>query len=213
MQNGWREIQGNIWECSACEGNPNVELNIRQQTDSSLTAPRLLVVAVAPPHLPDISHKVAAKSVTNNSVDRLRMFLEDALEVPWEELQSRGLIVLHAVKCAIIPNELGFQNPSPAIVDTCAPRHLALEFDILRPPIVLALGSTARRAICKMPDCHKPHAIKLSGPPEGEHTVPYKGRFFKLIVTRFPRGAGKRQARIDLNKAATLAGILGTRNT
>jgi len=213
MQNGWREIQGNIWECSACEGNPKVERNIRQQTDPSLTAPQLLIVAVAPPYLPAISYKVAAKSVTNNSVDGLRKFLEDALDLPWEQLQSRGLIVLHAVKCAIIPNELGFQNPSPGIVDACAPRHLALEFDILRPPIVLALGSAARRAIFKMPDCHKSHGIKLSGPPEGEHNVPYKGTFFKLIVTRFPRGAGKHQAKIDLTKAAALAGISRTRNT
>ena len=213
MQNGWRVIQETIWNCSACEGNPKVELNIRQQTDSSSTAPQLLVVAVAPPYLPAISHKLAAKSVTNNSVDGLRKFLESALDLPWEQLQSRGLIVLHAVKCAIIPNEHGFQNPSPGIVDACAPRHLALEFDILRPPIVLALGSAARRAIFKMPDCHKSPAIKFSGPPEGEHNVPYKGSFFKLIVTRFPRAAGEHQARIDLNKAAALAGILGTRNT
>ena len=86
MQNGWRVIQGNIWNCSACEGNPKVELKIRQQTDSSLTAPQLLVVAVAPPYLPAISHKVAAKSVTNNSVDglsRLRKNYCGTVEIQW----------------------------------------------------------------------------------------------------------------------------------
>ena len=62
MQNGWRVIQETIWNCSACGGNPKVERNIRQQTDSSLTAPQLLVVSVAPPYLPAISHKVAEKA-------------------------------------------------------------------------------------------------------------------------------------------------------
>ena len=213
MKNGWREIQDDIWNCFACEGNPKVERNIRQQTESSLIAPQLLVVAVAPPYLPSIRHKVAAQSVTNNSDDGLRKFLEGALELPWEHLRSRGLIVLHAVKCAIIPNEHGFQNPSSSIVDTCAPRHLAMEFDILRPPIVLALGTAARRAVLKMPDWHNSQTIKLSGPPEGQHDLSYKGSSFKLIVTRFPRGTGRHQATIDLKKAAALAGILGARNT
>lgn len=207
MQNEWREIQEAIWNCAVCDGDQKVERNIRQQTDMPLTTPRLLVVAVAPPYSSKVRHKTIAKSVTNDPEDRLRQFLVSALQLPWQQLLSRHLFILHAVKCAITPNEQGNQNPSSAVVDACASRHLACEFNLLRPAIVLCLGIAAKRAILKMPGFQKADGLKLSGPPEGEYDVSSNGHSLRLIITRFPRGAGKQQAAIDLRKAAALVGI------
>jgi hypothetical protein len=207
MHNEWREIQKLIWNCSVCEGDPKVEWNIRQQTEAPLTMPRLLVIAVAPPYSSGIPQKTIAKSVTNSVDDRLRKFLEGVFQRQWQDLLSSGAFVLHAVKCAIPRTERGNQNPHSSVVDACASRHLAREFDILRPPIVLCLGIAARRAVFKMPGFRKLKGGKLSGPPEGDHDVSFNGHFFRLIVTRFPRGEGKQQAASDLQKAAKLSGI------
>jgi fido (protein-threonine AMPylation protein) len=69
-------------------------LNVRQQTRAFLASPRLLIISLAPP-FEQVIVKTKAKSTTNNPEDKLRRFLESALRLPWTELTSRRLAVLH----------------------------------------------------------------------------------------------------------------------
>ena len=127
----WRRIQKAVWDCAVCAGNPRVEMNLRQQTDVPMVPPKLLIVALAPPFAA-VAERRAARSVTNNPEDPLRRFLEASLGSPWEILCARGLAVLHAVKCGIVPTPEGFQNPPREIVDACASNHLAAELGEVR---------------------------------------------------------------------------------
>jgi uracil-DNA glycosylase len=208
MHEEWITIQDEIWNCTKCTGHPRVELNIRQQTDVGHNPAKLLVVAVAPPFCTGVRQKEPARSITNWSEDMLRKFVENALALTWDTLRSRGLFVLHAVKCAIVPDEDGFQNPPSGIVDVCAQRHFVKEFIALNPPIVLVLGSAARRAVLKMLDCERPAGLRLSGSLQGQYKVRHNDHDFELFVTKFPRAVGRRQAQADLKAAATRSGLI-----
>lgn len=159
--NSWEEIQREIWNCSVCEGKSGVELRIRQQTKALSGQTKLLVVAVAPPFQLNVPRKVIARSVTNSPDDPLRQFLQKVFGSSWDNLAAQGLGVIHAVKCAVTPNEEGFQNPSLEMIDICAPRHFAQEFIRLKPPVVIALGGAARRAIMRVPGCGRPNGLTL----------------------------------------------------
>ena len=128
----WCKIQKAIWACEVCEGHARVETLIRQQTPRPTIKAKLLVVGVAPPWAKGFKKKIVANSATNNSEDLLRIFLEEALGMPWDDLCCRGLVFLHAVKCAIRPNAQGFQNPPTKVVNDCASRHFTREFEAVK---------------------------------------------------------------------------------
>jgi len=204
----WNKIQTNIWECEECRADPRIELRLRQWTDPPITKPvRLLVVAVAPPFEPGVIEKTKAKSATNDPRDNLRLFVEEALHTSWAELLSRGLLLLHSVKCAIIPDSMGFQNPQRRVVDLCATEHLAKEIEIVRPAVVLALGGAARRAVARSLGDYKPTGLRVTGPLAGTFLTEAAGRKMQIFVTRHIRGAGRVVAAKALCQAAELAGV------
>ena len=66
---------------------------------------KLLVVSLAPPFIEGVTVKTEAQSVSNNPEDHLRQFLQNVLRQPWRDVLAAGVIVLHAVKCGIIPTD------------------------------------------------------------------------------------------------------------
>jgi hypothetical protein len=207
----WATIQGQSWTCNACHRHSRVELNVRQQTDPPGTKPKLLVVAVAPPHPEEVPReKTRASSATNDPGDVLRSFLQETLRSDWADLTARGLLLLHAVKCAIRPDMAGFQNPPIAVVDKCAPQHFATELAEIRPGVVVPLGDRAYRALVR---ALPPGTLQLSRPP-GE-ALPGQAGFrvqtatqdFILLKSPFPRAAGREGARAVLARAAAVVAL------
>jgi uracil-DNA glycosylase len=143
----WEGLQRAIWDCATCDSDVRVASNIRQQTEAPFNACKLLIVSLAPPFVEHVSAKQRAKSVTNDPADRLRRFLVDVLG-PWDVLAGQGLVVLHAVKCAMRPAG-GFQNPPADVVDVCASVHLAGELRGIRPRVIVTLGDRAYRALLR----------------------------------------------------------------
>jgi hypothetical protein len=86
--------------------------------------------------------------------------------------------------------------------------HLRDELHIARPAVILALGSTARRAVARYLDQDKPKDFRVSGPLNGEFVVDMAEQMTRIIVTKFIRGGGKSVAGSELRRAAKLAGIL-----
>lgn len=132
----------------------------------------------------------------------------------WACLRQSGLAVLHAVKCGIRPTPEGFQNPPRCVVDTCAPRHLALELAHLAPAVVLTLGDMPYRAVVRAVQSDmRIRALKFTNPPlearpgADGFTVETGDRSFTLLTSRFPRGRGRNEARGVLRQAATKAGL------
>jgi hypothetical protein len=145
----WDETQQAIWDCRPECKTERVVSNIRQQTDKPKLA-KLLIVAIAPPFMPGVSAQTKALSVTTDPEDRLRRFLvRDAFGLSWQELIDCGLSVLHGVKCGIVPDKYGSQNPPYTVVDVCAPRHFADEFHLLRPSVVVTLGKMPYRGLVR----------------------------------------------------------------
>jgi len=213
----WKEIQKQIWDCENCLAHPRVAIKIRQQTMPPTMSVSLLLVGLAPPHENGASVRKVAKSATNNPLDNLRLFVEETLAQPWETLASKGLFLIHAVKCAISSNAGGSQNPPRPVVDCCNPVGFAPEFQLLQPSRVVALGDMARRAILRTPDVIMPHKVKLTTTldslqklwPEG---IPCKlcDKPFVLHPARFPRTAVQRaEAAFVIRTAAQLAGLTG----
>lgn len=206
----WAEVQQAIWDCTACRERPRVELALRQQTPAP-GATKLLVVAIAPPFKEGVSARTRALSVHNNPADKLRRFLEGALQSTWEDLAGNGLTVLHAVKCAIRPKD-GFQNPPTDVIDACVPRHLAKEFSEIRPAVVITLGHAPYRAVLKMPGCDA-RGLMLSrlparaGSEATEHTLRFGVQPFVLIASDFPRLPKAQQVARDIRRAAVRAGL------
>ena len=208
-QEEWEEIQKRIWMCNNCVAYPRVERNLRQQTEVPTERPvRLLIVAVAPPFEPGKVCKTKAMSATNNPRDKLRLFVEESLQLSWPELVRRGLFLLHPVKCAIIPNSDGYQNPENKVVDACVSDHLINEIRMTRPPIILALGGTARRAVARSLGDYKTTGLRVTGPLSGTFLTETEGRKWQIIVTRHIRGTGRKVARKALCQAAELAGVM-----
>lgn len=207
MSTCWEQIQRDIWECDACENLARVQLTIRQQTDPPRTAVKLLVIGIAPPFQSNISGKTPAKSATSDPTDNLRQFLTKTFGHSWEFLINEGLFVLHAAKCAIQPKDR-HQNPPREVVDNCAPRHLTREVLELKPQYVVTLGERARRAVLKIPHCHKPPGIKLSGDLlQGPWQMTLKDFEFTLFVSPFFSQDPANAQRI-LKQAAQLAEVI-----
>ena len=217
---GWQEIQERIWQCEACCEDPRVETNIRQQTEQPTVRTKVLVISLAPPFVEGVKEKTKAASATTSADDKLRLFLEGALRADWQTLTGSGVILLHTVKCAIVPVGGGFQNPPSKVVDRCAPVHLAAELRVARPTVVVTFGRMAYRAFClasrQLGPGMSPAELKLSVPPKraqpGEegHPVDLLGQTAVLFASAFPRGRGRREAIEVVRRAVTAAGIVRT---
>lgn len=211
-----RVLQSDIWACERCADDPRVETRLRQQTAIFPTQTLLLVVATAPPIGQGTDQKVAALSIHSDPRDRLRLFLERTLSTPWNQLVSNGLAVLHAVKCAIVPKERDerrHQNPPRGVVSKCVPPHFYKEFWELRPPVVLTLGMSARLATRIACGPAAPRSLTLPLKKlDGDDLLRITARdlTFSLVVSAHP-SADPRRAGRDLLRAATIAGVLGTR--
>lgn len=212
----WDKAQRDIWECEACRGHPRVAIRIRQQTLAPKNPVALLLVGLAPPHEEGVCARKIAKSATNDPADNLRLFVEGALAQQWEDLAAKGLFLIHAVKCAIVPNAAGSQDPPRRVVDCCGPVGFAPEFQLLRPPRVVTLGDMARRAVLRHPRVAVPTGVGLSTKlgvleeswPQG---IPCKlgDEPFTLHPARFPRTAvTKKAAAVVIKKAAGLATLV-----
>ena len=212
----WERIQTEIWDCEKCATNARVARNIRQWTVSPNISVSLLLVGLAPPHQDSIWVRKVAKSATNDPSDNVRSFVEETLAQPWDELTGKGLFLIHAVKCAIVPNADGSQDPPPPVVDCCNPVGFAPEFRSLRPPRVVTLGDMARRAVLKTRGVIVPRQVKLTTKlgllqelwPEG---IPCKlgDAPFIFHPARFSRTAAmKVAAAVVLRKAAQIAALI-----
>lgn len=209
----WQAIQYRIWTCEACKGHTRVQLNIRQQTPAPDTAVALLFVGAAPPDQDSPVVRTFAKSATNDPGDNLRGFIEGAMVSRWDDLIAKGVFLIHAVKCAIVPDEEGFQNPPKEVIDRCCPVGFADELVLLRPARDVALGGAARRAILKHSSVTAPRGVGVSKTlgqlqeswPQG---VPCRlgGTEFTLHPAPFPRSAAaRRKAAVVIREAVRLA--------
>ena len=161
--------------------------------------------------------KIPAKSATNNAADNLRsLFILETLHLSWNELLTRGLFLVHSVKCAIIPED-HHQNPPDDVVDTCAPRHFGEELKFIQPPRIVAFGKASCRALLKVPGMTVPRELRISKSvttlaeqTKGGLEVQADGWKFRLHVSPFPLAAGQRVplAMEVLQEAAQLSGIL-----
>lgn len=212
----WQAIQERIWACEACKGHARVEINMRQQTLDPSMATTLLFIGVAPPDQGNPTVRTVAKSATNDPGDNLRKFIEAAVIVRWDDLIAKGAFLIHAVKCAIAPDEEGFQNPPNEVVDRCCSVGFSDELQLLRPARIVALGGAARRAVLKHPSITAPRGVGVSKTlekleeswPQG---IPCKlgGDEFTLHPAPFPRSAAaKQKAAVIIREAARLAGIV-----
>lgn len=211
----WPAIQERVWACEACKDHARVAINVRQQTPVPTTPIALLFVGVAPPDQGSPAVRTAAKSATNDPEDNLRKFIEAATASRWADLIAEHVFLIHAVKCAIVPDEEGFQNPPNEVVDRCRPVGFADELLALRPTRIVALGGAPRRAILKHPSVTAPAGVSVSKTleklreawPKG---IPCKlgGTEFTLHPAPFPRSAGaKRDATVIIREVARLAGL------
>jgi hypothetical protein len=140
-----------------------------------------------------VDEKVKAASVPTDGNDRLRAFLTKTLQGDWAALIGRGVAVLHAVQCAIVPksreeDERQHQNPPRRVVTRCAPPHFAEEFREVKAPVVVTLGTAALHAVRIA--CGKSAPSFLGLPlseftDEDVFTMPFGDRTFQ---PRFRRG-------------------------
>ena len=184
----WRDIQCGVWRFDACHD----------------------VISLAPPYAANVVAKTKAASATGSESDKLRMFLEEAFNDSWQAITDRGVTLLHAVKCAIVPSEGGFQNPPAAVVDRCAPVHLAAE-------LVVTLGQMGYRAFCRAANTVRTSDerldLRLSAPPpdaqrsESGQALNLGMRRVTLFASPFPRASGRVEATATIRHAARHAGV------
>lgn len=208
----WNAIQARIWACDACKGDARVELNVRQQTPQPAGPASLLFIGIAPPEQGSPYIRTEAKSATNYLGDNLRRFIEEAADLTWDELVDKRACLVHAVKCAIVPDSEGFQNPPNHVIDRCHKVGFADEFNLLRPTRIVAFGGAARRAVLKHQSVKAPRGVlsksfaKLQESwPDG---IPCKiaGTEVTLHPTPFPRSpAAKKTATRIVQEAVRLA--------
>ena len=213
---GWDTVQHSIWRCATCEADPRVALDVRQQTESPARPVSLLIVTLAPPFVAARQRSRAA-SATNDESDTVRRFIEDALGAPWTALGDAGVFLLHAVKCAIVRNHHGSQNPPARTVDRCAPQHLASELNVIKPLVVVTMGLMAYRALVRALETsssplHPPARLPLTEPPILGGTdgvlVDQASHSFRLFASPFIRTPRlRRVAAALLTRAASAAGI------
>lgn len=211
----WDPIQSRIWSCEACTGHDRVRTNVRQQTPEPIIPVSLLFVGIAPPDQGGPAVRTKAKSATNDAEDKLRGFIEDASAMGWDDLVEKHVFLIHAVKCAIVPDSDGFQNPPNDIVDRCSPIGFIDELWFLQPASIVAFGGAARRAVLKHPRVKAPRGVGVSKAfeklrvswPQG---IPCKLGNAELTLhpAPFPRSAAaKRTAAVTVQRALHLAGI------
>ena len=205
----WDAAQQRIWRCGTCEADPRVALDVRQQTESPARPVSLLIVTLAPPFVAARQRSRAA-SATSNPRDAVRRFIEDALGAPWTALGDAGVFLLHAVKCAIVRNHHGSQNPPARTVDRCAPQHLASELNVIKPFVVVTMGLMAYRALVRALGGSSP--LTLTDPPAVAGTdgflVDQASHSFRLFASPFIRTPRlRRVAAAILTRAASAAGI------
>jgi hypothetical protein len=176
----------------------------------------LLFVGVALPDKDGVCVRTIARSATNVPQDNLRTFIEETLACHWDDLTAKAVFFIHAVKCAIISDADGFQNPPNPGVDCCGPVGFVTEFELLHPPRILTFGGAARRAVLKHPAVTVPPGVGVSKTletllgswPEG---VPCRlgTQPFILHAAPFQRScAAKRKAAVIVKKAARLAALV-----
>lgn len=211
----WETIQARILSCEACKGHARVEINSRQQTSAPTKSVGLLFVGVAPPHQGSPSRRTVAKSATNDPGDNMRKFIEEALDLRWDDLIAKSAFLIHAVKCAIVPDAKGFQNPPNDVVDRCSPIGFVDELHLLRPAWIVAFGRAARRAVLKHPSMSAPRGVGVSKTfkqlreswPKGIPCTLGSGEL-TLYPAPFPRSsAAKQKAAVIIREAARLAGL------
>src|SRR6059036_1958981 len=189
----------------------------RSPADQSPARPvSLLIVTLAPPFV-TARRRSRAASATSNPRDAVRRFIEDALGAPWTALGDAGVFLLHAVKCAIVRNHHGSQNPPARTVDRCAPQHLASELNVIKPFVVVTMGLMAYRALVRALETsssplHPPARLPLTEPPVVASTdgvlVDQASHSFRLFVSPFIRTPRfRRVAAAILTRAASAAGI------
>lgn len=211
----WQAIRERVWACEACKGQARVEINVREQTPAPALPIALLFAGVAPPDQGSPANRIAAKSATNDPEDNLRKFIEAVTDSRWDDLIAEHAFLIHAVKCAIVPDEEGFQNPPNEIVDRCCPVGFADELLFLRPARIVGFGAAARRAILKHPSVTAPPGVGVSKTIEKLKEAWPKGipcRLgsceFTLHPAPFPRSAAAKQdAAVIIREATRLAGL------
>jgi hypothetical protein len=212
----WDGAQRGIWRCATCEADRRVAVNVRQQTEPPARPVSLLIVTLAPPFVTARERSLAG-SATNEPSDAVRRFVEDTLDASWAVLGDGGMCLLHAVKCAIVPDAHGSQNPPARTVDHCAPQHLSSELNVMRPRVLVTMGRMAYRAVVRALDAssppHQPLArLKLTEPPLVARTDGFQvdgaGQTFRLFASPFIRTPRLRTiAATILTRAARVAGI------
>jgi len=213
----WNEVQGRIWCCELCRGHERVACDIRQRTEPPSRSVTLMLIGVAPPHVKDITTKTVANSATNDEDDNLRKrFVEVTLGRSWANLLERGLFLVHGVKCAIVPRDR-HQEPPDDVVNVCAPRHLADELALTRPPRIVAFGGAPHRALAKVPGITLPKDLgmskrvrELAAKTKGGVDIQARGWTSSLHVSPFPlNGKKPNPVAVEvLREAARLAGLI-----
>lgn len=213
----WAKIQAAIWACEACRSHDRVACNIRQQTNSPSRPVKLLLIGVAPPFEEGVEAKTIARSATNHPGDNLRrLFILATLPGSWEDLLTRGLFLVHSVKCAITVKD-HHQNPPDPVVNACAPPHFVQEIQLLRPPRVVAFGKAPYRALLKVPGVKVPRGLGVSTSVAdlAERTrggVEFQADGWKFTVHVSPFALERKRpvplAQDVLREAARLAGLL-----
>ncbi|PYN98203.1 MAG: hypothetical protein DMD91_15685 [Candidatus Rokuibacteriota bacterium] len=209
----WDTAQQEIWRCTTCEADPRVAVNVRQQTEPPARPVSLLIVTLAPPFV-TARERSRAASATNDETDRIRWFIEDTLGAPWTMLSDGGVFLLHAVKCAIVRDAHGSQNPPARTVDRCAPQHLASELNVIRPRVLVTMGRMAYRAVVRALEVSP--RLALTEPPMVARTdgslIDSAGQSFRLFASPFIRTPRLRTIAAEiLTRAARVAGIAPTR--
>ena len=204
----WDTAQQGIWRCTTCDADPRVAVNVRQQTESPARPVSLLIVTPAPPFA-TARERSRAASATNDANDAVRRFIEDTLGAPWAALSDGGVGLLHAVKCAIVPDPHGSQNPPARTVDRCAPQHLASELNVMKPRVLVTMGGMAYRAVVRALASSR---LTLTEPPLVARTdgflVDGAGQSFRLFAAPFiPTPRLRTIAAAILRRAARVAGI------
>lgn len=213
----WKNVQDEIWACELCRKQSRVACDLRQKTEAPDRDVKLLLVGVAPPHAKGITTKTRAWSATNHPDDNLRKFFVLAtLGFTWENLLSRGMFLLHGVKCAITPKDR-HQDPPIEVTNACAPLHFVEEMKLIRPPRVVVFGKTPYRALLKVPGVSAPTSLGVSKSvatlvekTRGGVEIQAGGWRFSLHVSPFPLGgkAPNPLAQEILREAARLAGLI-----
>jgi uracil-DNA glycosylase len=206
MTSYWKEIQESIWNCSLCGSNPRVQFNVREQTQRPKVPVKLLIVSIAPSFV-DSPTKMKAETVLTEDANNLRNVIEECLGIHWDNLLKRNVAVLHAVKCAIVPQN-GYESPPRGVIDTCSSRHFARELRLLQPAVVVTLGRIALRAVLNIPNIRAPKEFRTAMPLRGDFAVSLDDFKFSLFVSRFIRIDSRAQAQNDLRRAADAAGVL-----